>query len=70
MNKFHFFATSVAEYHVDSDLRALMKFMDKRGFEYGIWYVPGDVNGSEYEIKSFRPQVEGSVFLGKYQPKK
>jgi len=65
---FHFFATSAAEWHVDSDIKRLIKFMDKQGFEYGLWYVPDDINAN-YEIKYFVPQVEGSVFLGKYQPK-
>lgn len=65
---FHFFATSFAEWHVDSDIKRLLKFMDKRGYEYGIWYVPVDSNES-YEVENFVPQVEGAKFLGKYQPK-
>jgi len=70
MNKpiFHFFATSAVEWHVDSDIKRLMKYMDKRGYEYGVWYVPGDVN-AEYDIKGFKPQVKGAVWLGKYQVK-
>jgi alpha-galactosidase len=68
MNKFHFFASSVGEWHVDSDLRQVMKYMDKRGLEYGIWYVPGDVN-DEYNIEAYKPRVTGAVWLGKYQPK-
>lgn len=65
---FHFFATSFAEWHVDADLKRLLKFMDKRGYEYGIWYVPGDSSDS-YEIEHFAPQVKGAKFLGTYQPK-
>jgi hypothetical protein len=65
---FHFFATSAAEWHIDSDIKRLIKFMDKQGFEYGLWYVPVDIN-ADYEIKYFVPQVEGSAFLGKYQVK-
>jgi hypothetical protein len=65
---FHFFGTSVAEFHVDSDIKRLIKFMDKQGFEYGLWYVPVDINKA-YEVMSYAPQVDGSVFLGKYQVK-
>ncbi len=68
MEKFHFYATSVAEFHVDADLKRLLKFMDKQGFEYSLWYVPADIN-SNYEIEGYKPKVKGAVFLGKFQPK-
>ena len=67
MQAFHFFATSAAEWRVDTDIRAITRVMDKSGFEYGVWFVPADIK-ADYEISQFRPVVEGAVFLGKYQP--
>jgi len=65
---FHFFASSIGEFKVNTDLKALIKAMDANGLEYGIWYVPADVN-DDYEIESYAPQVAGVIYLGKYQPK-
>lgn len=67
MQAFHFYATSAAEWLVDTDIRAIMRAMDRSGLEYGVWFVPADIK-AEYEISQYRPVVEGSVFLGKYQP--
>ena len=67
MQAFHFFAASAAEWRVDTDIRAITRIMDKSGLEYGVWFVPADIK-AEYEISQYRPVVEGSVFLGKYQP--
>ncbi len=67
MQAFHFFATSAAEWRVDTDIRAITRIMDKSGLEYGVWFVPADIK-ADYEISQYRPIVEGSVFLGKYQP--
>lgn len=64
---FHFFGTSVAEFHVDENIDELIKYMKSRGFEYNLWFVPCDVS-DEYQIKQFAPQVEGAIYLGKYQP--
>ena len=65
---FHFFAASAAEWRIakHEDIKHLIKLMDKRIFEYSLWYVPVDIN-ENYEVKYFVPQVEGSVFLGKYE---
>jgi hypothetical protein len=68
MTDFHFFLTSAFEWIVETDLKAGMRFMDKQGYEYFIWYVPGP-SDSEYDIERKTPQVEGAVYLGKFQPK-
>ena len=67
MQAFHFYASSVGEFRCDTDIKKLMRAMDASRLEYGLWFVPADIN-AEYEIRSYRPVIDGAVFLGKYQP--
>ncbi len=63
----HYFVSSVAEWKTGTNLEELKKHMIRSGFEFAIWKVPGDED-SEYEIRSFVPQVEGREYLGKIAP--
>ena len=61
--RFHFFASSIAEWSVNKNIDDLIKHMVKAGFPFAVWYVPTHVT-AEYEIHSYTPDVEGRVFLG------
>ena len=61
--RFHFFASSIAEWSVNKNIDDLIKHMKKAGFPFAVWYVPTHVT-AEYEIHSYTPDVEGRVFLG------
>lgn len=67
----HFFAASVTTWATTNesrDLRSLLKLMDKEGYDYNLFLVPGDSN-SNYEIRLFQPQVEGTQWLGFFKHK-
>jgi hypothetical protein len=66
--EFHYLLTNVFEWVSGTDLHALMKTMDKKGYTYWVWYVPGD-STSAYEIRFFQPQVEGSFVLAEVEKK-
>ena len=61
--RFHFFASSIAEWQSNKDLDDLIQCMTRSGFPFAVWYVPTNVTAG-YEIQSYTPQVEGRVFLG------
>lgn len=70
MKDFHFFASSVAEWISTRDTRELpdlIAWMDKAGFPYSVWLVPGRWT-AYYEIKHYAPQVEGAQLLGTFDP--
>jgi hypothetical protein len=70
--EFHFFASSVADWIVTTDTRTLpdlIEFMDKAGYPYSLWMVPGNWD-SHYEIKWYAPQVEEAKFLGHFKAPK
>jgi hypothetical protein len=72
LTDFHFFASSVADWATTNDkrdLRALLKMMDKFGYAYNLFLVPG-AHDADYEIKVYRPQVEGTQLLGFFETKK
>lgn len=59
----HYFASSVLHWRVDNDIRELIRRMDKLGDkEYVVYRVPLSKE-SEYDIKSYRPAVEGAEKL-------
>jgi len=67
----HFFASSVANWMVTTptrDLRALLKAMDKEGYPFNLFLVPGP-HDADYEIKVYQPQVEGAQWVGFFEPK-
>jgi hypothetical protein len=67
----HFYASSVSTWITTNDkrdLRQLLKHMDKEGLPYNLFLVPV-ASDADYEIKMFQPQVEGTQWLGFFQPK-
>jgi len=69
----HFYASSVAQWATTTDTRdlpALLDLMNKDGYTYNLFRVPGSHN-AEYDIKMYQPQVEGAEWLGTFTlPKK
>jgi hypothetical protein len=64
---FHFLLVNPLEWRTGTDLHALMKDFDKRGYTYWIWYVPCE-ESAHYEINFYQPQVEGSFVLMEHNP--
>ena len=69
--KFHFYASSAAEWMTTTptrDLRQLLRYMDKQGYGYNLFLVPLPWN-AEYKIGSYTPLVPGIVFMGYFTKK-
>lgn len=65
---FHFYAASIAQWATTTDTRdlpALIDLMNKDGFDFALWYVPGEHTAS-YQIRMYQPQVEGAQYLGQF----
>jgi hypothetical protein len=65
---FHFYAASIAAYATttdERDLPALINLMNSDGFDYALWFVPGD-HTAAYSIRMYQPQVEGAKYLGHF----
>ena len=73
MKDFHFYASSVAQWATTTDKRdlpALLDLMNKDGYTYNLFRVPGKRDAT-YSIKMYQPQVEGVEWLGTFTaPKK
>ena len=68
----HFYAASVALWATTNEtrnLRDLFRLMDKEGFGYNLFLVPV-AHDTDYEIKMYQPQVEGTQWLGYFEPLK
>jgi len=65
---FHFLLTNVFEWRTGTDLHALMKDFDKRGYTYWVWFVPCEEE-TQYEINFYQPQVKGSFVLTEVEKK-
>lgn len=66
---FHFFASSVADWIVTTESRTLpdlIAWMDKAGYPYSLWMVPGHWD-TNYRIECYAPQVEGAKHLGHFK---
>lgn len=72
-NHTHFYASSVATWATttdERDLRQLLKLMDKDGYPYNLFLVPGK-HTDPYEIAMYQPMVKGTQWLGTFTlPKK
>jgi hypothetical protein len=69
--QFHFYASSIADWATTNetrDLRALLKIMDKFGYDYNLFFVPVPFKSS-YKIKRYEPEVEGAIWLGQFEVK-
>lgn len=67
----HFYASSVCTWITTNgkrDLRQLLKHMDKEGNPYSLYLVPVP-HDEPYEIKMYQPQVEGTQWVGFFEPK-
>ena len=65
IKKFHFYASSIGEWAVNTDVEALVKRMKTGRLNFNLWKVPGDIT-AEYPINQYAPDVEGRVYLGVY----
>lgn len=66
--EFHYLLTNVFEWITTADLHDGMKQMDKKGYTYWVWYVPGE-SSAPYEINFYQPQVQGSFVLAEVEKK-
>ncbi len=64
----HFFAASFCTWKVDTDIERLIRFMKKEKFPFSLYLVPVAMD-VDYDIESFKPMVEGVVFLTTIHPK-
>jgi hypothetical protein len=65
---FHFYAASIAQWGTTTDTRdlpALIDLMRADGFDFALWYVPGE-HTSSYQIRMYQPQVDGAKYLGHF----
>ena len=67
-NNRHFFAASFCMWKVDTDIEKLIRFMKKEKYPFSLYLVPTSVD-MDYDIESFKPMVEGAVFLTTIHPK-
>ena len=70
---FHFYCQNCAEWQVSEDIDSLIKLMKRsckqNGFKFfSMYYVPAPIS-AEYNIRQFKPEVEGCIFLGTYNTK-
>jgi hypothetical protein len=68
MNNRHFFAASFCTWKVDTDIERLIRFMKKEKYPFSLYLVPVGMD-MDYDIESFKPMVEGTVFLTTIHPK-
>ena len=68
----HFYAASAAMWAAttpERTLQDLLKLMDKCRLTYNLYLVPVP-HDTDYDIKFFQPQVEGTQHLGTFEFKK
>ena len=69
---FHFFAASFCTWANTNDTRdlpALIDLMNAEGYPYNLFMVPVH-HAVPYEINFYQPQVEGTIHIGTFEPKK
>ena len=67
----HFYASSVCTWITTNEKRnlvQLLKHMEKEGYPYSLYLVPVP-HDAAYEIKMYQPQVEGTQWVGFFEPK-
>lgn len=70
-NNQHFFAASTSTWMAttpDRSLPEMLKLMAKEGQGYNLFLVPLPYD-ADYQISFFQPQVEGTQWLGFFEPK-
>lgn len=71
-NDFHFFAASCVTWATTTDKRdlpALIDLMNREGYTYNLFLVPVH-HAVPYDIEFYQPKVQGTQFLGAFQPKR
>lgn len=63
---YHYFASSVAQWRVDTDLVALLHDMAEAGYDFNVWLVHKPQNAT-YKIKAYAPDVEKLEFVGFFE---
>jgi len=58
----HYYASSFRTWKTSHSLVEVIKYMEKEGYSYTVWYVPTHHEAS-YEIRYYAPQVEGAFVL-------
>jgi len=56
-DNFHFFASSIAEWRVDTNLDDLLRFMKKDSFPFIVYRVELPSN-AEYGIRNYTPDID------------
>lgn len=67
--EYHYYGTSSAEWKTSDDLREVIAHFEKSHFPYALYYVPVPQE-SDYQIKFYAPQVEGTFCIGEFFPAK
>ena len=65
---FHYFASSIATWKVDTDLQKLIKYMQSEGFTFNIFKVDLDIK-APYGISGYAPDLpkETSRFIAHFK---
>lgn len=64
----HFFASSIGEWLCNEDIEQLIADMKRSGLPFIVWTVPVPISAT-YDIRGYRPVVDGAVILGRYDLK-
>lgn len=64
-SKGHFYAASIAEWKVDTDIEKLIRYMKAGGYSFNVIHVPLGID-EDYGIENFVPMVEGCKVLANY----
>jgi hypothetical protein len=65
---FHFYAANLGTWATTNpqrELPALIRMMEQDELPYVLMYLPVP-HDADYQIKFFKPEVEGAVYLGTY----
>jgi hypothetical protein len=61
--QFHFYASSHYDWRINTDIRKLIKEMDKLKNPYVLFYMPIPIE-TDYEIYFYVPRVKEKIYLG------
>jgi hypothetical protein len=70
--KSHFYASSVSTWITttpERTLKEVLAHMEKEGNPFNLFHVPVPYD-ADYEINWFQPQVEGTLYIGFFEPTK
>jgi hypothetical protein len=70
--KSHFYASSVSTWITttpERTLKEVLAHMEKEGYPFNLFHVPVPYDAT-YPIKLYQPQVEGTLYIGFFEPTK